>query len=48
MNLEDIRHLVGHLLGSCGDSHPSLLSVFMGDIQVLSNVQQLLKLKLKL
>jgi hypothetical protein len=46
--MEEIRHIISHLLGSCGDTHPNILSVLAGDVQFLTYIQQLIKLKFKI
>jgi hypothetical protein len=45
--MEEIRHIISHLLGGCGDAHPNIFSVLAGDVQFLNYIQQLIKLKLK-
>lgn len=46
--MEEIRHIISHLLGSCGDAHPNILSVMAGDVHFLTYIQQLIKLKFKI
>ena len=45
--MEEIRHIISHLLGSCGDAHPSILAILTGDIQFLNYIQYIIKLKTK-
>ena len=46
--MEEIRHIINHLLGSCGDAHPNILSVMAGDVHFLTYIQQVIKLKFKI
>lgn len=46
--MEEIRHIISHLLGSCGDAHPNILSVMAGDVHFLTYIQQVIKFKLKI
>jgi len=46
--MEEIRHIISHLLGVCGDSHPNILSVLAGDVNFLTYIQQVIKFKLKI
>jgi hypothetical protein len=46
--MEEIRHIISHLLGGCGDAHPNIFSVLAGDVQFLTYIQQVIKLKFKI
>jgi hypothetical protein len=46
--MEEIRHIISHLLGVCGDAHPNILSVLAGDVSFLTYIQQVIKFKLKI
>jgi hypothetical protein len=46
--MEEIRHIISHLLGGCGDAHPNILTLLTGDVQFLTYIQQLIKLKFKI
>jgi len=44
--MDEIRHIINHLLGTCGDGHPSILAL-LGDSNLLDYIQQILKFKHK-
>jgi hypothetical protein len=46
--MEEIRHIISHLLGVCGDAHPNILTLLTGDVNFLTYIQQLIKLKFKI
>jgi hypothetical protein len=46
--MEEIRHIISHLLGGCGDAHPNILTLLAGDVNFLTYIQQLIKLKFKI
>jgi hypothetical protein len=45
--MEEIRHIISHLLGVCGDAHPNILTLLTGDVHFLTYIQQIIKLKSK-
>jgi hypothetical protein len=46
--MEEIRHIISHLLGVCGDAHPNILTLLAGDVNFLTYIQQVIKFKLKI
>jgi hypothetical protein len=45
--MEEIRHLVYHALGICGESHTNLLTFLLGENQFLNYINHIIKFKFK-
>lgn len=45
--MEEIRHIINHLLGTCGDAHPNILSALLGNTEFLNYLQYIIKIKAK-
>jgi hypothetical protein len=45
--MEEIRHIISHLFGMCGDAHPNILSLFLGNAEFLNYLQYIIKYKIK-
>ena len=45
--MEEIRHIISHLLGTCGDTHPNILSLILGNTEFLNYIQHIIKWKTK-
>ena len=45
--IEEVRHVMSHLLGLCGDAHPNILNALLGNTEFLNYFQYIIKIKTK-